>query len=165
MIVQLLRPPVSCDIFAVTEDWMDYDYVKTLQFSHFKKSSPLLSSLPPSAALPAAVQGTCWRCFRAVWLGRVQLQYSPCRHLVLCTNNSPTITPALSYSHWPPFLAEFIFEEQNSRTRAGGRAEIFGSYFKVITPIFHLSSNSSFEVCLEHPDPWLLIIIKAALFT
>lgn len=52
---------------------------------------------PQPHPLPDAVQGTCWRCSLAVWLGCNQ-RFSPCRRLLLSTKNAPTITPALSFS-------------------------------------------------------------------
>lgn len=90
------------------------DWLRICKTSHFLileiKSSPPPSLLSLQYFLMlcrARVRGVSWM------FDLAGPNYSPCRHLVLCTKNSPTITLALSYPHWQHFLAEFIFGEQN----------------------------------------------------
>lgn len=79
------------------------EYVK-LHFVHI--SDIKWPSLPPAAPSSSPPRSTSWCCAGHVLevfsgcLTWPEPKYSPCRHLVLSTKNSPTITPALSYPRW-----------------------------------------------------------------
>lgn len=60
----------------------------------FPSPTPLLSSPQYFLMLCRARVGGVF------WLFDLEPKYSPCRHLVLSTKNSPTITLALSYPRW-----------------------------------------------------------------
>lgn len=144
MIVQQFRPPSPAEMrhFAVTEDWWIVNMLNFTVSVSFQKSSPLLSSTlhPPSAALPDAVQGTCWRCFRPVWLGRAQLfslQASGALYKQQSHNNSRTLL--FSLAAFPCRVHIWGVELKNlCGWKSGNILILFQSHRSYIPPQFQL---------------------------